>query len=116
MQLKDVDFKRKRIAIRNDRANRSRDILIGSDLNRILKSYQDTRPGGAPDKDTPFFVTTDGATLNETTVAKSFQRARAISGITRSDGAQYQPRLHGEIISDLRSACFESSTLILVKG
>ena len=32
--------------------------------------------------------------MNETTLAKSFQRLRIISEIKRSDGSQYQPRLH----------------------
>ena len=94
LQRKDVDLRRKRIAIKSGRANRSRVIPIGQDLCRVLKIYQDGKHGKSPDKNLPFFATAAGEPVNKVTISKSFQRARTVSGITRIDGSQYQPRLH----------------------
>jgi integrase/recombinase XerD len=91
---KDVDLRRRHIAIRSARTNRSRDIPIGEDLCRVLKVYQDAKHGRNPDKELPFFATVAGEPVSKVTIAKSFQRARAVSGIVRTDGSQYQPRLH----------------------
>jgi integrase/recombinase XerD len=91
---KDVDLKRKHIIIRGWRPNRTRDIPIGDDLCRVLKTYRDDSHGKNSDENLPFFATVDGEIVSEGALAKSFQRARAVAGITRSDGSRYQPRLH----------------------
>jgi integrase/recombinase XerD len=94
LQRKDVDLRRRHITIKSARANRSREIPIGEDLCRVLKLYRDARHGKNPDKSLPFFATIAGEPVNKVTIAKSFQRARTVSGIVRTDGSQYQPRLH----------------------
>jgi integrase/recombinase XerD len=93
LRCKDIDFRRKQISLFNHRTNQSRTIPIGEALCQILKTYQVRAHGAKPQNETPFFVTTNGEILKEPTLHNAFQRARAISGVMRSDGAQYQPRM-----------------------
>ena len=94
LECRDVDFRRRRISIRSGQFNRSREIPIGPDLYKILRDYSNAYHRTKAHKSAHFFIGKDGQQLNETTVAKSFQRLRKIAAITRSDGAHYQPRLH----------------------
>ena len=94
LRLQDIDFRRRKINIRSGRFNRSREIPIGPDLYKILRAYSVAIHKAKVGKATYFFISKDRAQMNETTLAKSFQRLRIIAGIKRSDGSQYQPRLH----------------------
>jgi integrase/recombinase XerD len=45
-------------------------------------------------RDSPFFLTRDGAQIKTDTANQTFQRVRKEAGIARRDGARYQPRMH----------------------
>ena len=95
IQCRDVDFRRRRVSISGGQFGRSRDIPLGPDLYRILWAYAKgkTRRRGKGDEE-PFFSDRDGNGLNETTLAKGFQRLRRVARLTRRDGCPYEPRLH----------------------
>jgi len=90
----DVDLKRRLITIRSTRFNRSRQIPIGPDLYNVLRHYHTTNYRNEKMKAPQFFLNKEGNSLNEVTVAKTFQRLRRMAGIVRLDDARYQPRLH----------------------
>jgi integrase len=72
----------------------SRVIPIGSDLCEILLGYHRTHHQKAAARDSPFFLTKDGARIKTDTANQTFQRVRKEAGIARHDGARYQPRMH----------------------
>lgn len=94
LERKDVDFRRRRITIRGIRFSRKREIPIGPDLYKILRTYHMTKLAKKHTTRLHFFINCDGEQLNEVTLAKTFQRLRRIAKIARHDGARYQPRLH----------------------
>ncbi len=81
------------VTIFGGRFNRVRRIPIGQDLHSVLRQYlrstvrKNTQSAN-------FFVGRDGRELNTDTLTKSFQRLRRVAGISRHDGAVYQPRMN----------------------
>ena len=94
LELKDVDFRRRRIKIRSSRVNRSREIPIGSDLYGILLGYHRKHHRKETVQDPSFFLTRDGTQIKTDTANQTFQRVRKEAGIARYDGARYEPRIH----------------------
>ena len=94
LKQSDVDLRRRRINIERSFTSRSRVIPIGSDLHDILLGYHRTRHRNTAVRDSPFFVTRDGAQIKTDTANQTFYRLRKEAGIARHDGARYQPRLH----------------------
>ena len=98
LRQEDIDLKRDMVTIRGGRFNRVRRIPIGLDLHRVLRRYVDS--GSRKKKlGENFFANKDGSAIVSRILDDGFQRLRKVSGISRVDGACYQPRLH-----DLRHA------------
>ncbi len=90
----DVDFDRRTVVIRSNRFSRSREIPICPDLLEVLRRY-DLRSHHKDLMRAPeFFRSKNGNAIAEQSIQKTFQRLRGLAGITRDDGACYQPRLH----------------------
>jgi len=101
LNLQDVDLKEAVLVIRNTKFFKTRLVPLGSELNDVMKEYtwQRNKAGHSQSGDAPFFVTRLGAPLGRRLLERNFQRLRAQAGVSRKDGAGYQPRLH-----DLRHA------------
>ncbi|AFL89351.1 site-specific recombinase XerD [Terriglobus roseus DSM 18391] len=89
----DLDLRRRRVTIRGSQFGRFRVLPIGTDLYGILRTYINSRQRRGTSSE-HFFSDVDGHALNETTLAKSFQRLRRIAQVVRRDGYPYAPRLH----------------------
>jgi len=96
IQGSDVEAAEGFVKIRSTRANRSRHIPIGSDLQGILKEYMAWR-SIAMHRSPYLFVTKRDRKICVNTFAKSFGRIRRQAGVYRLDGNSYQPR-----VDDLR--------------
>ena len=92
----DVDLTAAVITIRRTKFYKSRLIPFGAHLGQALARYAATRPGQVARShgDVPFFTTRTGARVKKNTIEGAFQRLREHTGIRRSDGGRYQPRLH----------------------
>jgi integrase/recombinase XerD len=95
--IEDVSFKNQRLTLHGNRVTQSRSIPINSDLQKELHNFVTLRHKGKNVRG-PLFLAKDGQPLSAGTLGANFQRLRRIAGITRHDGAGYQPRMH-----DLRS-------------
>jgi integrase/recombinase XerD len=75
---------------------KSRLVPLGPQVCQILTEYANSRtaPVVRPGDETPFFTTRKGTRIVLNTLQAHFRRVRAQSGIRRTDGALYQPRLH----------------------
>ncbi len=93
LRREDVDLKRDLVTIRGKRFNRVRRIPIGPDLHKRLRQYVDS---ASQEKHLGenFFTNRDGNAIEAPILRKSFQRLRRLSGVTRHDGACYQPRMY----------------------
>ena len=117
LRQEDVDLKRDMVTIRGGRFNRVRRIPIGRDLHKILRRYV-VSGSRKKNPDENFFANKDGSAIVSRVLDYSFQRLRKVSGISRVDGACYQPRLH-----DLRhtfavhrvTSCFKQGAVSLAK-
>ena len=97
LNRRDVDLTAAVITIRRTKFYKSRLVPFGAHLGQALARYAATRPGQvarSPHGDVPFFTTRTGTRVKKSTIQESFQRLRKHTGIRRSDGARYQPRLH----------------------
>jgi integrase len=89
----DVDFRRRRIALRSSVARCAREIPIGSDLYDILLKYHRTHHQQEEISAPQFFLTKDRSQIKAGTASKTFQKVRKKAGVARDDGARYQPRM-----------------------
>ena len=94
LERSDIDFRKRRITIRNDRFERTREIPIAPDLLEILRRYHKNVHRKGTMIDPQFFLTVNGEKLNDHTVQKTFERLRRVAEVVRTDGSRYQPRLH----------------------
>jgi integrase/recombinase XerD len=101
LTLGDVDLTASMLSIRESKFYKTRLVPIGPRLTAVLAAYVDDRrrQGHSNDPAGPFFVTRTGAGVTRGMAERAFVRLRDIAGISREDGARYQPRLH-----DLRHA------------
>lgn len=92
----DVDLDTALLTIRESKFYKTRLVPIGPQLAAVLRGYAAGRCQRAHDNvaDDPFFVTRAGIAVTRAQAERAFVRLRQIAGITREDGARYQPRLH----------------------
>jgi integrase/recombinase XerD len=94
----DVDLKERLLSVRKSKFFKSRLVPIGPKLTKVLKDYADTRPE-TRDPKRPFFRTDQGEPVTCGTVERAFRKLCVAADVKRTDGMEYQPRLH-----DLRHA------------
>ncbi len=101
LTLADVDLIDSLLTIRQSKFYKTRLVPIGPRLTAVLTAYADDRrrQDHSNDPASPFFVTRTGDTVTRGMAERAFVNLRNIAGISREDGARYQPRLH-----DLRHA------------
>ena len=92
----DVDLNEDLLIIHESKFYKTRLVPFGPRLSAALRTYADNRHrlGYANNFDAPFFVTRTGAVITRGLAERSFARLRDIAGVSRKDGARYQPRLH----------------------
>jgi integrase len=92
----DVDLETALLTIRESKFYKTRLVPIGPSLTAVLRSYTNDRyqRGHSIDPGATFFVTRTGTAVTRGLAERAFVRLRDIAGITREDGARYQPRLH----------------------
>ncbi len=96
LNSEDVDFNESLLVIRLTKFHKSRLVPFGPQLHQALTEYvgKRTRPISVSGEVLPFFTTREGTRIVLNTLQAHFRRLREKSGIRRSDGASYQPRLH----------------------
>jgi site-specific recombinase XerD len=92
----DVDLAGALATIRDSKFGKSRLVPLAPQLVFALKDYAarwqtNRRPGQSPSH---FFVGPDGKPLSRPGLDQAFRLARTRAGISRQDGARYQPRMH----------------------
>ena len=92
----DVDLDNSLLTVRLTKFHKSRLVPFGPQVCQVLAEYANSRtsPVVRPGDETPFFTTRKGTRIVLQTLQAHFRRVRAQSGIRRTDGARYQPRLH----------------------
>jgi site-specific recombinase XerD len=101
LTLADVELTASLLTIRESKFYKTRLVPIGPKLTAVLTAYADDRRrrNHSNDPASPFFVTRTGDIVSRGMAERAFVQLRDIAGISREDGARYQPRLH-----DLRHA------------
>jgi site-specific recombinase XerD len=96
LSISDVDLPGSVLIIRNTKFNKTRMVPIGSQLNQVLTQYATRREqaGHSQNTSTPFFVLRRGGPVSVQIVEQAFRCVREHAGVSRNDGARYQPRLH----------------------
>jgi integrase/recombinase XerD len=96
LTIADVDAIGSIIIIRNTKFHKTRLVPLGPQLNRVIADYARRRQaaGHSTDASAPFFVLRRGAPTSRQTIERAFRRLCRHTGVCRSDGARYQPRLH----------------------
>lgn len=89
----DVDFDTSLLTIRESKFYKTRIVPIGPKLTTVLRAYADDRCQKASSNNS-FFVTRTGSAVTRSQAERAFVWLRNIAGISREDGARYQPRLH----------------------
>jgi integrase/recombinase XerD len=101
LTLADVDLHAALLTIRDTKFYKTRLVPLGPDLCRALQQYVGHRQRGLVPQtaESAFLIGRTGRPLLDSTVRAAFAKLRRYAGISRPDGARYQPRLH-----DLRHA------------
>jgi integrase len=96
LKLIDIDLMQNIITVRSSKFYKSRLVPISDQLKQLFQQYLLWRAAHklSADIDAPLFIGKHNLSLNINTMRNIFQRIRAKAGITRSDHASYQPRLH----------------------
>jgi integrase/recombinase XerD len=96
LRLADFDLIEGVLVIREAKFFKTRLIPVGKDLHQELKQYTAWRRevGHSQSPEAPFFVYRTGAPVKVDTLRGAFERLRQLAGVSRDDGARYQPRLH----------------------
>lgn len=96
LTLGDVDLSDSIITIRNTKFKKTRLVPIGSELNKVMAQYVMQRDKASHSKDSkaPFFVLRRGTRASVPIVERTFRCLCEYTGVRRTDGARYQPRLH----------------------
>ena len=94
LTMKDADLDQALLCIRTSKFYKTRLVPLGKDLNTALHQYvQQRNLTYADEPDAPLFCFRDGRALSQSAVGSAFRRLRGLAGVTRQDGARYQPRL-----------------------
>ena len=96
LTLEDVDLSNAVITIRDTKFNKTRLVPLGHELNQVITQYAASRnhDGHVQTGSAPFFVLRRGGPVPVQLVEQRFKYLREHVGVTRTDGARYQPRLH----------------------
>lgn len=96
LTVSDVDLPGSVLTIRNTKFNKTRMVPIGSQLNQVITQYATRREqaGHSQSTSAPFFVLRRGGRVSVQLVEQAFRCVREHAGVSRNDGARYQPRLH----------------------
>jgi site-specific recombinase XerD len=96
LTLEDVDLSDAVITIRDTKFNKTRLVPLGLELNQVMVQYAASRnkAGHAQTGTAPFFVLRRGGSVPVQLVEQRFKYLREHAGVSRADGARYQPRLH----------------------
>jgi integrase len=87
----DVDLNGAILTIRNAKFGKTRQVPVGSQLNRVLAQYDLTRP--KREANAPFFATKAGGPVPPVQFELKFRRLCERAGIRRTDTHE-QPRIH----------------------
>ncbi|MDE0263302.1 MAG: tyrosine-type recombinase/integrase [Bryobacterales bacterium] len=92
----DVDLPRALLTVRTTKFYKTRLVPLGPQLVRAMEQYavQRKAAGLSQAADAPFFANRDGTPLAPATLGHAFIQLRQAAGVSRSDKARYQPRLH----------------------
>ena len=95
LTLEDVDLSDAVITIRDTKFNKTRLVPLGLELNQVMVQYAASRnkAGHAQTGTAPFFVLRRGGSIPVQLVEQRFKCLREHAGVSRADGARYQPRL-----------------------
>lgn len=101
LTMADVDLPAALLTIRDTKFYKTRLVPMGPDLCGALRHYaeQRQRRDRSHTAESAFLVDCHGLPLKDGTVRRAFAQLRRYAGVSRNDGARYQPRLH-----DLRHA------------
>lgn len=96
LTVSDVDLPGSVLTIRNTKFNKTRMVPIGSQLHQVITQYATRREqaGHSQSTSAPFFVLRRGGPVSVQLVQHAFRCVRKHAGVSRDDGARYQPRLH----------------------
>lgn len=96
LSVSDVDLPGSVLTIRNTKFNKTRLVPIGSELNQVITQYATKREqaGHSQSSGAPFFILRRGGRVSVQLVEQAFRCVREYAGVSRDDGARYQPRLH----------------------
>lgn len=92
----DVDLPASLLSIRNTKFFKNRWVPTGNQLTSVLTAYVKTRRQlQCPKRDnSAFFITQRGKRLSQSSMDRIFRLLCERSGIRRTDGGRFQPRLH----------------------
>ena len=83
------------LTIRETKFFKSRFVPVGNDLKGVLCNYIERQwPQGSRSETTPLLGTQKGAPITRQTAELVFKRLREQAGVSRSNDATFQPRLH----------------------
>jgi site-specific recombinase XerD len=88
----DVDLEASRLTVYQTKFGKARLLPVGPKLCGVLAQYAARSASTA--QDAPFFTKRDGERIVRDRLESTYQYLRKQAGISRSDGARYQPRLH----------------------
>jgi integrase/recombinase XerD len=95
LTLADFDTGTGVLTIRETKFFKSRFVPVGNDLRSVLCRYIDRQwPQSLRSETTPLLGTVKGTPVTRQTAELVFKRLREQAGVSRSDDATFQPRLH----------------------
>lgn len=96
LTVHDVDLARRVALIRDSKFHKTRVVTFNEGVSDMIAGFMRWRAScGMPERDeTPLFLRRDGKPVRRTSVNGLFCIVRKAAGISRSDGAPHQPRLH----------------------
>ncbi len=96
LNLADLDVAEALLTVRQSKFFKSRLVPLGGRLTQALTDYATWRKSAhlPAESEAPFFVGRTGARVVHDTLLGTFERLRTRTGIRRTDGGRYQPRLH----------------------
>ncbi len=92
LQRGDVDLEAALLTIHQTKFGKARLLPVGPKLRGVLAQYAAQSTATAPAA--PFFTKRDGGRVQRDRLGATYRYLRERAGISRSDGARYQPRLH----------------------
>jgi integrase len=88
----DVDLTECLMKVRQSKFGKTRLVPFGSQLRQVLLEYDKRHPSSGDG--TPFFATRQGGRVKADTLQHNYRILCERTGIRRTDGARFQPRIH----------------------